>query len=73
MVTKSGVQVAKLKSPTLFGELAAISPAPRNASVTTQTPCRALIIPREALYTLMLDEQAVVDLMVDLVVRRLVA
>lgn len=63
--------VAHLEAPTMFGELAAIRPAPRNATIVAQSPCRALVLPREALYTLMLDDPAVVELMLELVIARL--
>ena len=71
VVTKRGISVARLQAPTLFGELAAIAPAPRSADVVAEGPCRAFVLPREALYSLMLDERAVVDLMLELVVERL--
>ncbi|MEO1233819.1 MAG: cyclic nucleotide-binding domain-containing protein, partial [Myxococcota bacterium] len=63
--------VARVAAPTVFGELAAIRPAPRNATIVAQLPCRALVLPREALYTLMLDDSAVVELMLELVIARL--
>ena len=43
-VTADGREVAVLKEGEWFGELAIIDPAPRDASVTTLTPCEVLVI-----------------------------
>ncbi|MEO1337210.1 MAG: cyclic nucleotide-binding domain-containing protein, partial [Myxococcota bacterium] len=72
-VLKKGRAIARLQAPTVFGELAAIAGAPRNAQVVAEDPCYALALPKEALYSLMLDDRAVVDLMLDMVVRRMAA
>lgn len=43
-VTVDGKEVAVLKEGEWFGELAIIDPAPRDATVTTLTPCELLVI-----------------------------
>ena len=43
-VTVDGNEVAVLKDGEWFGELAIIDPAPRDATVTTLTPCELLVI-----------------------------
>jgi CRP-like cAMP-binding protein len=43
-VTVEGREVAVLKAGEWFGELAIIDPAPRDATVTTLTPCSLLVI-----------------------------
>jgi CRP-like cAMP-binding protein len=43
-VTVDGNEVAVLKEGEWFGELAIIDPAPRDATVTTLTPCELLVI-----------------------------
>jgi CRP/FNR family cyclic AMP-dependent transcriptional regulator len=43
-VTVAGAEVAVLGQGEWFGELAIIDPAPRDATVTTLTPCELLVI-----------------------------
>lgn len=43
-VEAGGTEVAVLKEGEWFGELAIIDPAPRDASVTTLSPCELLVI-----------------------------
>lgn len=43
-VTRAGVEVAVLGPGAFFGELALLVRAPRDASVTTLTPCALLVI-----------------------------
>lgn len=43
-VDVGGQEVAVLKAGEWFGELAIIDPAPRDATVTTLTPCELLVI-----------------------------
>jgi CRP/FNR family transcriptional regulator, cyclic AMP receptor protein len=43
-VTVAGQEVAVLKDGEWFGELAIIDPAPRDATVTTLSPCELLVI-----------------------------
>jgi CRP-like cAMP-binding protein len=43
-VAVGGSEVAVLKEGEWFGELAIIDPAPRDATVTTLTPCELLVI-----------------------------
>ena len=70
-VSKEGNFVAEVSAPSVIGEIAAIASAPRSASVTARDDCRALILPREALYALLFEERAVLDLMLNLVATRL--
>jgi CRP/FNR family cyclic AMP-dependent transcriptional regulator len=43
-VTVDGTEAAVLREGEWFGELAIIDPAPRDATVTTLTPCELLVI-----------------------------
>lgn len=70
-VLREGRTLGRLEAPTVFGELAAIDPAPRSATIRAQGPTRALFVPREALYALVLEDRAVLDFLIELVLGRL--
>ena len=54
-VTKAGRKIAELGSGDVVGELAPLTKAPRNATVTTRTECDIAIIGRKDLFKLIDD------------------
>jgi CRP-like cAMP-binding protein len=54
-VTKGGRKIAQLGTGDVVGELAPLTKAPRNATVTTRTECDIAIIGRKDLYKLIDD------------------
>ncbi len=63
--------LATFEAPNIFGELSAIAPAPRSASITAVTASRALILSRATLYNLALAQHDVLGLMRDLILDRM--
>lgn len=62
--------LAEIDAPTVFGEGAAIAPAPRDASVSAVTPCRVLVLEREVLFELMREQPMVVRRMQQVLLKR---
>lgn len=63
--------LATIQAPNIFGELSAIAPAPRSASITAVTASRALILSRATLYNLALAQHDVLGVMRDLILDRM--
>lgn len=63
--------IAEIPAPDVFGELSAIDPAPRSASVTASEPTRALVLARGTLRGLALAQHDILRVMMDLVLDRM--
>jgi len=63
--------VAMMQAPNIFGELSAISPAPRSASITAVRPVRAFVLSRATLRGLALAQQDILLVMMDLLLDRM--
>ena len=62
-VTVAGDRVAELGPGTVFGEVALLSARLRNASVTTRTPARLLVLAAAELQTLLNREPHLADVL----------
>jgi CRP-like cAMP-binding protein len=69
-VEREGKSLARLEAPEVIGELAALAPAPRAASVVADRPARALILERDVFFELLRSHPEVVLRVLDLLVRR---
>lgn len=63
--------VAMIEAPNIFGELSAISPAPRSASITAVSPVRAFVLSRATLHGLALAQHDILRVMMDLLLDRM--
>jgi CRP/FNR family cyclic AMP-dependent transcriptional regulator len=70
-VTAAGASLATIAAPSIFGELSAIAPGPRSASVTAQGPGRALVLSRSTLYHLTRAQPEVLRVLLDRVLDRM--
>jgi len=66
-VSKSGLELAQLRTGAHFGEMALIERAPRSATVVAATDCDVLVIEREGFYGLLAEEATAVKLLWGLV------
>jgi CRP-like cAMP-binding protein len=69
-VHRSDFTLAEIDAPNVFGEGAAISPAPRDASVSATVPSRVLVLGREVLFELMREQPMVVRRMQQVLLKR---
>lgn len=71
-VTRAGAEVAVLGPGAFFGELALLVRAPRDASVTTLTPCALLVIGAREFSGLLADAPTLTRKLLEGMARRLV-
>lgn len=64
-------EIARIAAPDVFGEMSAIAPAPRSATVTAVGPTRALVLSRETLRDVAFAQHDVLRVMLDLLLDRM--
>jgi len=70
-VEVKGDTVDTISAPNVLGELAAIRPAPRTATIVANTRSRVLVLEQRQLYDLLWNRGEVLAVMIDLLVSRL--
>jgi len=70
-VHREGKTLAELESGEVVGEMEALSPAPRSASITAKEVTRALRIPKAAFDEILATRFEIVQAVIDVLVERL--